>query len=464
MAPPNRGAIKCAIGESPMSDKEKEALYIVRRLVDSGFRAVFAGGCVRDRILGVEPKDFDVATDARPEVVQKMFDRTFAIGAKFGVIGVMDSNLIKVATFKPYEVATFRADAEYTDGRRPSSVRFGTIEEDAIRRDFTINGMFYDPIADRLIDLVGGMRDLRAGVIRAIGNPYDRFEEDHLRILRAARFAARLNFTIDPATWTAMKRAAPTIVDIAAERIGEEIVMMMTEGAAARAMDLMMDSGLMQILLPEVVQMRGCEQPENFHPEGDVYTHTRIGVAMLPAGCTETVAFGILLHDIAKPQSRAVVGDKVTFYGHTDDGAVIAANMLARLKRSRFVQERVGYLVKNHLKLCMAPRMRPSTLKRMLAETGFDELMDVAFMDAMASSSYLGYWHFCRRAMTTMTAAEIRPPRLIGGEDLKQLGFTPGPRFKEILKDVEDHQLDGALETREAALEYVRAHYNASAA
>jgi poly(A) polymerase len=444
-------------GASRMSDKEQKAVSIVRRLVDSGFRAVFAGGCVRDRILGVEPKDYDIATDARPEVVLDLFDHTVAIGAKFGVIGVLVGDDL-------CEVATFRADAEYTDGRRPSSVRFGTIEEDAIRRDFTVGGMFYDPMADRLIDLVGGMRDLSAGIIRAIGNPYDRFDEDHLRILRAARFAARLNFTIDPATWAAMKRAAPTITGIAAERIGEEIVMMMTEGAAARAMDLMMDSGLLQIILPEIVKMRGCEQPENFHPEGDVYTHTRIGVAMLPANCSETVAFGILLHDIAKPKCRAVVGDKVTFYGHVDDGAVIATEMLARLKRSRAVQERVAYLVKNHLKLCMAPRMRPSTLKRMLAEDGFDELMDVAFMDAMASSSYLGFWHFCRNAMATMTQAEIRPPRLIGGEDLKQLGFTPGPRFKEILKDVEDHQLDGALETREAALEYVRAHYGASAA
>jgi poly(A) polymerase len=440
-----------------MSDKEQKALHIVRRLVDAGFRAVFAGGCVRDRILGVEPKDYDVATDARPEVVLRMFDRTVAIGAKFGVIGVLIGEDL-------FEVATFRADAEYTDGRRPSSVRFGAIEEDAIRRDFTIGGMFYDPIAGRLIDLVGGMRDLRAGIIRAIGNPYDRFDEDHLRILRAARFAARLNFTIEPATWAAMKRAAPSILDIAAERIGEEIVMMMTEGAAARAMDLMMDSGLMQLLMPEVVRMRGCEQPENFHPEGDVYTHTRIGVAMLPAGCSETVAFGILLHDIAKPQCRAVTGDKVTFYGHTEDGAAVAAGIMARLKRSRAVQERVAYLVRNHLRLCMAPRMRPATLKRMLAEDGFDELMEVAFMDAMASSSYLGYWNFCRRAMTAMTPAEIHPPRLIGGEDLKRLGFTPGPRFKEILKDVEDHQLDGALETREAALEYVRTRYGADAA
>ena len=440
-----------------MSDKEQKALGIVRRLVDAGFRAVFAGGCVRDRILGVEPKDFDIATDARPEVVLKLFDHTVAVGAKFGVIAVLIDG-------DQFEVATFRADAAYLDGRRPSSVRFGAIEEDAIRRDFTIGGMFYDPIANRLIDLVGGMRDLRAGIIRAIGNPDERFEEDHLRILRAIRFAARLNFTIDPATWSAMIRSAPKIGQIAAERIGEEITMMMTEGGAARAMDLMMDSGLMNLLLPEVVEMRGCAQPENFHPEGDVYTHTRIGVAMLPAGCSETVAFGILLHDIAKPRCRAETGDKVTFYGHVEQGAVMAAEMLARLKRSRDVQEQVAYLVKNHLKLCMAPRMRPATLKRMLAEDGFDELMEVAFMDAMASSSYLGFWHFCKHAMSTMTAQEIRPPRLIGGEDLKELGFTPGPRFKAILKDVEDQQLDGILATRDDALEYVRVHYGPDSA
>jgi poly(A) polymerase len=440
-----------------VSEKEQKARGIVSRLVDAGFRAVFAGGCVRDRILGVEPKDFDIATDARPEVVLKLFEHTVAVGAKFGVIAVVVGD-------DQFEVATFRADAAYLDGRRPSAVRFGAIEEDAIRRDFTIGGMFYDPIADRMIDLVGGMRDLRAGIIRAIGNPDERFEEDHLRILRAIRFAARLNFTIEPATWAAMIRSAKKITQIAAERIGEEIAMMMTEGGAARAMDLMMDSGLMNLLLPEVVEMRGCAQPENFHPEGDVYTHTRIGVAMLPAGCTETVAFGILLHDIAKPRCRAETGDKVTFYGHVEQGAVMAAEMLARLKRSRDVQERVAYLVKNHLKLCMAPRMRPATLKRMLAEDGFDELMEVAFMDAMASSSYLGFWHFCKHAMSTMTAQEIRPPRLIGGEDLKELGFTPGPRFKAILKDVEDQQLDGILATRDDALEYVRVHYDPDSA
>jgi poly(A) polymerase len=441
-----------------MSPKEHKALAIVRKLRDAGFVAYFAGGCVRDRALGAEPKDYDIATDARPEVVERMFDHTVAVGARFGCIAV-------ILDADKFEVTTFRADAPYVDGRRPSAVRFGTVEEDAARRDFTVGGMFYDPIEGRLIDLVGGMRDLRAGVIRAIGNPYDRFEEDRLRILRAARFAARLNFTIDPATWAAMKRAAPTITAIAAERIGEELVMLMTEGGAARGMDLMLESGLFGALIPEMVEMVGCAQPENFHPEGDVYVHTRLAVSMLEPGVSETVAFGILLHDVAKPRCRAVAPDgKVTFYGHTDQGAETAAAIMARLKRSRFVQERVAYLVRNHLRLCMAPRMRKATLKRMLAEDGFDELMQVALLDAFASSSYLGYWHFCRRALATMSAEEIRPPRLIDGNDLIEMGFAPGPRFKAILRDVEDQQLDGALTTREAALDYVRSRYAAERA
>jgi poly(A) polymerase len=435
-------------------DKEQKAIAIVRKLGEAGFVAYFNGGCVRDRMLGIAPKDYDIATDARPEVVQRMFEHTVGVGAKFGVICVIIDG-------DQYEVAMFRADADYTDGRRPSSIRFGTIEEDALRRDFTIGGMYYDPINGHLIDLVGGMRDLRAGIIRAIGNPYDRFEEDRLRILRAARFAARFDFTIDPATWAAMKRAAPTITTIAAERIGEELVRLMTEGSAARGMDLLTESGLMEALIPEVLELVGCAQPDNFHPEGDVYTHTRLGVSMLPAGCSEAVAFGILLHDIAKPRTRAVAGDKVTFYGHTDQGGVMAAEIMARLKRSRAVQERVAYLVRDHLRLCMAPRMRPATLKRMLAEDGFDELMQVTLMDTLASSSYMGFWNFCAERLRSMTTAEIRPPRLVRGDDLIDMGFKPGPRFKAILKDVEDQQLDGALSTREAALDYVRHHYGA---
>jgi poly(A) polymerase len=434
--------------------KEIEAFAILTRLRREGFAAYLAGGCVRDRILGVAAKDYDIATDARPEVVQRLFDNTIAVGARFGVIIVAIGG-------DHFEVATFRADADYHDGRRPSAVRFGTIEEDARRRDFTIGGMYYDPEGDRVIDLVGGRRDLRAGMIRAIGNPAERFAEDHLRILRAIRFAARLNFVIDPDTWTAMQRNASSIARIAAERIGEELVRIMTEGGAASGLDRLVDSGLAAVVLPEVLPLADCPQPANFHPEGDVYRHTRLMLSMLPAGCAETLAFGVLLHDIAKPDCLAVGADgKLTYYGHTEQGAETALGIMARLKRSRAVQERVAYLVRNHLRMCMAPRMRPATLKRMLAEEGFAELLELSRLDTLASSSHLGFYHFCRRAMAQMGAAESRPPRLLSGDDLIALGFQPGPHFKQILRDVEDLHLDGALATPEDALRYVRENYS----
>jgi tRNA nucleotidyltransferase (CCA-adding enzyme) len=434
------------------AERKEKAFAIINRLRDKGFEAYLAGGCVRDLVLGVEAKDYDIATDARPEVVQRVFDNTVAVGARFGVI-------VALIDGDSFEVATFRADAPYHDGRRPSSVRFGTIEEDARRRDFTIGGMYLDPASGRVIDLVGGMRDLRAGLVRAIGDVFERFEEDHLRILRALRFAARLGFAIEPGTWTAIKRAAPTITSIAAERIGEELTMIMTEGGAVRGLDLMLESGLMAHLLPEAVELVGCDQPANFHPEGDVYRHTCLALSMLPAGCPETLAFGLLLHDIAKPQTRRMIDGRLTFYGHTEQGAGMALEMIRRLRRSRFVQERVAYLVRNHLRLCMAPRMRPATLKRMLAEEGFSELLELSRLDALASSSYLGFYHFCRHAMARMGEREIRPPRLIGGDDLIAMGFVPGPQFKAILHDVEDQQLDGALASREDALAYVRERY-----
>jgi poly(A) polymerase len=434
------------------SEKENKALDICRRLREAGFVAYLNGGCVRDMLLGVEPKDYDIATNARPEVVQQLFEHTIAVGARFGVIVV-------VIDGDTFELAAFRADAPYVDGRRPSAVHFGTIEEDARRRDFTIGGMYLDPVDGRIIDLVGGQRDLLAGVIRAIGDPAARFAEDRLRMLRAIRFATRLNFDIEPMTFAAIRSAAKTINDISAERIGEEIVGIVTSGALGRGMDLMMETGLMEATIPEVVPMVGCEQPENFHPEGDVYTHTRLAASMLEAGCSETLGFGVLLHDIAKPRTRAASDGKVTFYGHTEIGAEMASEILGRLRRSRFVQERVAYLVRYHLRMCMAPRMRSATLKRMLAEEGFDELLELSRLDALASSSYLGFYYFCRRAMEKLSHSELRPPRLIGGDDLIALGFEPGPRFKEILKQIEDMQLDGELESREAALDFVRTHY-----
>jgi len=435
-----------------MDPRKAKALHIIRRLRSAGFAAYLAGGCVRDHLLGVPAKDYDIATDARPEVVQRLFDNSLAIGARFGVIAV-------ILDGDPFEVATFRADAPYLDGRRPSAVHFGTIEEDAKRRDFTIGGMYYDPDNDCVIDLVGGRADLWAGILRAIGNPHERFAEDRLRMLRAIRFAARLNFDIEPATMAAIGAHASAIREVSAERIGDELVMIMTEGNPARALELMRRTGLMHELMPEVENLIGCEQPTNFHPEGDVWRHTMLAVSMLEYGCSETLAFGILYHDIAKPICRARSGDKITFYGHTERGAEIAAATLQRLRRSRFVQERVAYLVRYHLRLAMAPRMRPATLKRMLAEDGFEELLELARLDALASNSYLGFYHFCRRALEAHEPGALRPPPLINGNDLITLGFTPGPRFKTILKDVEDLQLEGELRDHLQALAYVRQHY-----
>jgi len=433
--------------------KEKQAIEICAKLRSKGFAAYLAGGCVRDRVLGVPAKDYDIATDARPEVVQSIFEHTVAVGARFGVIMVLiDGN--------PFEVATFRADAAYVDGRRPSAVSYGTIEEDVRRRDFTIGGMYFDPVDGKVIDLVGGLYDLRAGIIRAIGNPDERFREDHLRLLRAVRFAARLDFTIEPATWNAIQRDAPSISRISAERIGEEIVTIMTEGRAARGLDLLVESGLAEAIMPEVLDLKGCEQPANYHPEGDVYRHTCLMLSMLPSGCTETLAFGTLLHDIAKPRTRAVTPEgKTTYYGHTEQGAAIGADLMRRLRRSRFVQDRVAYLVRYHLRLTMAPRMRPSTLKKMLAEDGFSELLELARFDALGSNSDLSFYHFCRKALASMTVDEIRPPRLIGGDDLISMGFRPGPEFKRILAEVQDLHLDGALASRDDALRYIADHY-----
>jgi poly(A) polymerase len=431
---------------------EDQARQIVARLREHGFVAYLAGGSVRDRILGVKAKDFDIATDARPEVVQQLFTNTVPVGAKFGVIAVLVDG-------EMYQVATFRDDAPYLDGRRPSAVRYGTLEADARRRDFTIGGLYYDPAEERVIDLVGGQRDLRAGIVRTIGNPRERFAEDRLRMLRAIRFAARFNFIIEPATMDAIRRAAPAITEVSAERIGYELVRMLTEGNAARGMELLRDSSLMRVLLPEVEALSGCDQPANYHPEGDVYRHTMLMLSMLESGCTETLAFGVLFHDIAKPPCRAVNGEKVTFYGHMEKGAEMATRTLQDLRRSRFVQERVAYLVRDHLSLTQAPKMRPSTLKRMLAKDGFDELLSLARIDALASNSYLGFYHFCRRAMNAQAPEQLRPPRLLGGDDLIAMGFTPGPAFKTILKKIEDLQLDGELQDRDQAMAYVRGHY-----
>jgi putative nucleotidyltransferase with HDIG domain len=435
-----------------VTEKERCARHIVQTLRDHSFTAYLAGGCVRDHLLGVEPKDFDVATNARAEVVQRIFPNTVPVGVQFGVVLVVDDGI-------PCEVATFRSDGVYLDGRHPTSVHFGNAQEDAQRRDFTINGMFYDPLTEEIIDDVSGQEDLRAGIIRAIGDPYARFAEDRLRMLRAVRLAARLDFTIAPDTFAAIQNLAPTIGDIAWERIGDEMIKILTERGAKRAFELLSESRLLNAVLPEIEAMRGVEQSPDFHPEGDVFVHTLLLLDKLDQP-TETLALGALLHDVAKPVCRAHNEHRITFYGHCEKGAEMAIDICQRLKRSRETWERVAYLVKNHLRLISAPEMRTATLKRFLREDGIEDLLELARLDALSSSGDLRPYQFCRQQLAALAPEQMAPPRLLSGHDLVTLGLSPGPRFKDILHAVEDAQLEGRLHTREEALSWVKQQWD----
>ncbi len=432
--------------------KERLARGIVERLRQAGHVAYFAGGYVRDRILGHASQDFDIATDAPSARVQELFRRTVPVGAQFGVILVVEKG-------QPFEVATFRTDAEYRDGRHPVSVRFSSPEEDALRRDFTINGMFYDPARDEIIDHVGGRDDLRRRLIRAIGDPEARFAEDRLRMLRAVRFAARLGFSIEEQTFAAIHRESHHIVEIAWERIGDEIVRILTGAGARRGFELLDQTGLLAQVLPEVSALHGVEQSPDYHPEGDVFTHTLLLLEHLESP-SETLALGALLHDVAKPPCAMRTPARITFHGHTALGAEMAITICQRLRRSRAVWERVEYLVRNHLRLLQAPQMKLSTLKRFLAEEGIDELLALARLDALASNGDLSFCDFCRQRRAELSEAQIKPPPLLRGRDLVLLGFQPGPRFGEILDAVEEAQLDGTLTSREQALSWVRERFS----
>ncbi|MCW5890689.1 MAG: CCA tRNA nucleotidyltransferase [bacterium] len=432
--------------------KATAAADVVRRLRAKGHEAWLAGGSVRDGLLGRPPEDYDVATSATPETVRRLFERTVPVGMRFGVILVLDGP-------HRFEVATFRSDAAYVDGRRPSAVHFGTAEQDAERRDFTINALLADPFTGEIIDYVGGRDDLRAGVIRAIGDPHARIAEDRLRMLRAVRFAARLGFTIHPDTRAAIRAAAPTVLDMAAERIGDEIAKMLTEGSARRAFELLDDTGLLRVVLPEVAAMRGVAQSPDFHPEGDVWRHTLLLLQQLPAGAAETLAFGALFHDVAKPLCAGMHRGRRTFYGHCERGADVAAAVLQRLRRSRDTWERVAWLVKNHLRPVQAPAMRLATLKKMLAEDGFEELMRLCRLDALSASLDLQYVLFCEERRAAFAIQQLRPPRLLGGDDLMALGYARGPTIGRILHALEDAQLEGEVSTRAEAEAWVRTRF-----
>ncbi|HXC51045.1 MAG TPA: CCA tRNA nucleotidyltransferase [Candidatus Limnocylindrales bacterium] len=440
-------------GTQTASLLRSEAEHIVRRLQAAGHVAVFAGGSVRDALLGYAPTDYDVATSARPEDVEALFEHTVPIGRQFGIVLVPSGQ-------HHFEVATFRKDDQYVDGRRPVAVEFTDIETDARRRDFTINAMFEDPVAGRILDFVGGRADLEAGIVRAVGNARDRFAEDHLRLLRAVRFSSRLGFPIERETLDAVVHAAATITKVSAERIGDELVRMLTEGRARQSFELLDQTGLLAHVLPEISELKGCEQSPEHHPEGDVFVHTMLCLGHLPAGCSETLAFGVLLHDVAKPLCAGTKPDgSRTFYGHTRDGAEMSTQILRRLRRSNATIERVAFLVDQHLRHCSAAEMRASTLKRFLRQEGIDELMELARIDALSSRGDLTHWNFCQSALAELSDEQMKPPPLIRGEDLRELGMEPGPLFKTVLRSVEDAQLEGRLQSRQDALDYVRREF-----
>ncbi len=433
------------------ADLDLGALRVVETLRRAGFQALLAGGCVRDLALGRAPKDWDVATDAGPEEVAALFEHTVAVGAQFGIsVVVLDEG--------HYEVARFRRDGPYRNGRHPASIEPANARADAQRRDFTINGLFYDPESGALLDYVGGQRDLRAKVIRAIGDPAARFAEDDLRLLRAVRFAARLGFAIEPATWDALCARAGCLAGVSAERLRDELTLLLTEGGAGRGLCLLDQSGLLPAVLPEVAAMRGVPQEAEFHPEGDVWTHVQLLFEHLDEP-SATLAWGALLHDIGKPPTM-VKAERIRFHGHDAIGAKMAAAICGRLRMSNEVRERISRLVADHMRIGHVRQMRPSTRLRLLREPHFPELLQLHRADCLASHGQLDLYEFCQEQLADLKKEQLRPPRLISGRDLIALGLQPGPRFREILTAVEDAQLEGRIDSREEALRFVRRNFS----
>jgi poly(A) polymerase len=442
---------------------KQHATNIVRELRNRGFQAYFAGGCVRDTLLGIEPADYDVATDATPPQVMRIFPETYAVGAQFGVVLVPSADLPAVDALPSehpnyVEVATFRNDGTYTDGRHPDQVSYAKDpQEDVQRRDFTINGLLMDPLdGDRVLDFVGGRDDLQAGVIRAIGDPERRFNEDKLRMLRAVRFAARFHYTIDPATLAAIQRLAPQIHQVSAERVRDELTKMLTEGSARTAFELLDSTGLLKEVLPEIDRMRGVEQPPQFHPEGDVWIHTLLLLEKLQPRCSRTLAWGTLLHDVGKPPTFRVTPDRIRFDGHVEVGVRMAEEICRRLHFSNEDTKQIAALVANHMRFGHVEQMKESTLKRFIRLPKFHEHLELHRLDCLCSHGDLALYDFVRARLQQTPAEEIRPKPLLSGEDLIALGYQPGPQFREMLSAIEDAQLEGRLKSTEEALEFVQ--------
>lgn len=428
------------------------ARHIVATLKSQGRQAYFVGGCVRDLLLGLAPKDYDVATDARPDEITALFPDSGLVGAHFGVVLVRQDGA-------QVEVATFRSDHAYVDGRRPAGVHFETDpRQDVLRRDFTINALLLDPDRGDVLDFVGGRDDLKKGIVRAIGDPEKRFGEDHLRLLRAVRFAARFGYRIEPATFAAIQRLHALITTVSAERIRDELARILTEGNARRGFELLDETGLLAEILPEIAAMKGVAQPPEFHPEGDVWIHTLLLLEKLDSPSV-TLALGALLHDVGKPPTFRVA-ERIRFDGHVEKGVAMATGILTRLRFSSDQIRQVLALIANHMRFKDAPQMRESTLKRFLRLEKFPEHLELHRIDCLSSHGNLENYELMKRKLEEMPPAELKPAPLLTGDDLITAGYQPGPQFSEILAAVEDAQLEGKIRTRDEALSLVRSRFH----
>jgi poly(A) polymerase len=459
-----------------MMSGKQYAISIVRTLRERGHQAYLCGGCVRDLLLGREPADYDVTTDATPDQVMRIFPETYAVGAQFGVVLVpiprsadMADESAALASAVPnsdphpgsakasvVEVATFRSDVRYSDGRHPDEVRFSKDpREDVERRDFTVNGLLMDPVSGEVLDFVEGRKDLEAGVIRAIGDPERRFAEDKLRMLRAVRFAARFGYAIDPTTFRAIQGLAPQIHQVSHERVRDELTKMLIEGHARRAFLVLDESGLLREVLPDISAMKGVEQPPQYHPEGDVFVHTLLLLENLPHPCPTTLAWGALLHDVGKPPTFRVAPDRIRFDGHVEVGVKMAEEICRRLRFSNDDSEQILALVNQHMRFGQITLMKESTLKKFLRMPKFEEHLDLHRMDCQASHGDLSSFGFAKEKLASIPPEKMRPAPLVTGNDLIAAGYVPGPRFKEILWAVEDGQLEGRLRSKEDAMALV---------
>jgi len=450
------------------------AISVLRTLREHGHQAYFVGGCVRDLLLGREPADYDVATSAVPDEVIRIFPETYTVGAQFGVVLV--PALPETRGFAPsgdgepsrhsapnknaaVEVATFRSDIGYSDGRHPDEVRFSkNPQEDVQRRDFTINGLLLDPLTNQVFDYVGGQNDLQAGIIRTIGDPALRFAEDKLRMMRAVRFAARFGYVIEPATFSAIQKLASQIHQVSRERVRDELTRMLTEGHARQAFLLLDESRLLHEVLPEIEAMKGVQQPPEFHPEGDVFVHTLLLLANLPHPCPVTLAWGALLHDVGKPPTFRVA-ERIRFDNHVDVGVKMAEEICRRLRFSNDETQQILALVDNHMRFAHATRMSESTFKKFVRMDRFEEHLELHRLDCTASHGDLTSYRFTREKIAALPPEAVRPKPLVSGDDLIAAGYQPGPRFKEILSVVEDGQLEGTLVSHEEAMALVRREF-----